>query len=227
MIFPFIAAAAVAAQDPAPCPDAQTEPAAICRALNAQQAGEPAEAAADFEQAAQLSKSDVAARAWAAAGNLWIAAGDSAKASADLDHALEGTALSGTQRGEALLDRGRAAADQGDLKTARANVTEAAQTISQDPFLWYFSAALAIREGDAATAKSSIDKALDLVPNDPSMLFEAGHVAEFSGDDVGARDYWTRAVAADPNSDAGKAAQRALDIIGPALTVKMDDTPPK
>ena len=73
-----------------------------------------------------------------------------------------------------------------------------------------------------ATAKSSIDKALALAPNDAAMLFEAGHVAEFAGDDAGARDYWTRAVAADPNGDAGKAARHALDIIGPALTVKMD-----
>ena len=55
--------------------------------------------------------------------------------------------------------------------------------IPDDPFYWYFSAALAIREGDADTAQSSIGKALKLAPSDPAILFEAGHVADFDGDD--------------------------------------------
>ena len=75
--------------------------------------------------------------------------------------------LEAEQRGEALLDRARAAEAQDDLKTARAKVNEAAATISDDPFYWYFSAALAIRENDALTAKSAIAKALTLAPSDP------------------------------------------------------------
>ena len=222
MILALIAAAAVASNSA--CPDVLTDKTLICRALEAQRSGAPADAAADFEQAAQLATSDAgaAARAWAAAGNMWLSAGEAGKAALDLDKALTGTVLAPLQRGEALLDRARAAADQGDLKTARAKITEAAKSISEDPFLWYFSASLAMREGDAATAKSSIDKALALAPGDAAMLFEAGHVAEFSGDDAGARDYWTRAAAADPNGETGKAARHALDIIGPALTVKTD-----
>ena len=94
---------------------------------------------------------------------------------------------SAEQRGEALLDRARAAEAQNDLQTARAKATEAAATISDDPFYWYFSAALAIRENDAATAQAAISKALTLAPADPTILFEAGHVAHFTGDDVGAR----------------------------------------
>ena len=222
----FLIATAVAAATPqlSPCPEVLTDKAFACRALEASKAGRNAEAAQDFEQAAGLTKPNdpATARAWAAAGNMWIAAGDPAKAGLDLDRALSGAGLPTLQRGEVLLDRARAAEDQGDLKTARAKVTEASQSISGDPFLWYFSAALAIREGDLPNAKTSIGKALELDPNDPAMLFEAGHIAELGDDDVGARDYWTRAAAGDPNGEVGKAARQALDAIGPALTVKTD-----
>ena len=99
---------------------------------------------------------------------------------------------------------------QGDLKTARAKVNEAAKTISEDPYLWYFSAALAIREEDVPAAKSSINRALAMVPDSAEVLFEAGHVAKAAGEDAQARDYWTRAVAADPKGPTGKAAREAL-----------------
>ena len=79
---------------------------------------------------------------------------------------------------------------------------EAEQTSRRDAFLWYFSAALAIREGDAALAKTAINRALALEPADPTVLFEAGHVAHFAGDLAGARDYWSRASAADPRARA-------------------------
>ena len=83
-------------------------------------------------------------------------------------------------------------------------------TIADDPFYWYFSAAVAIRELDKATAQAAIGRALSLAPADPIILFEAGHVAHFAGDDAKARDFWTRAAAADPTGPAGKArADRA------------------
>ena len=56
---------------------------------------------------------------WAAAGNMWIAANQPGKAALALDKALAGTGLQAEQRGEALLDRARAAEAQNDLKTAR------------------------------------------------------------------------------------------------------------
>lgn len=231
MIFALAAALAtipLGPQHPA-CPDRAVPQAYACKAVQADKAGDDAEAAADFEQAAQLSKADdpAGARAWAAAGNMWIAASQPDKAAVDLDRALSGNSLQGLQRGEALLDRARAAEAQGDLKLARAKVTEAQQTVSADPFLWYFSAALALRENDLATAKDSINRALTLAPNDPTMLFEAGHVEQLAGDDAGARDYWTRAAAADPHGDIGNAARQALIVIGPALTVKTDPQSPK
>jgi len=193
----------------------------ICDALAAQSAGRFAEAAAGFESAAlDLKPGDPAGdRMLAAAGNMWIAAGQPAKAAAALDKGLAGSGLLADQRGEALLDRARAAEAQGDLKTARAKVTAAAETISRDPFLWYFSAALAIREQDPAAARTAIGRALSLEPNDPTILFEAGHVYEFAGEDDKARDYWTRAAAADPKGKSGDAARRALAMMDVPLTV--------
>ncbi|HEX7930807.1 MAG TPA: hypothetical protein VF470_07885, partial [Sphingomicrobium sp.] len=135
--------------------------------------------------------------------------------------------LEAEQRGEALLDRARAAEAQDDLKTARARANEAAASISDDPFFWYFSAALAIRESDPLTAKSAIAKALILAPNDPAILFEAGHVSDFTGDDEAARTYWQRAQSADPSGPVGKAAAKAVEMLGVTPTLKTETSPAK
>lgn len=222
----FLAAAAAAAS---PCPDVITPDALVCRALEAQKKGDSESAAQAFEEAAKTSidKDPKKARMYAAAGNLWIAAGQPGKAAFDLDKALSLPGLEAEQRGEALLDRARAAEAQGDLKTARAKLNEAAATISGDPFYWYFSAGLAIRESDAATAKASIGKALSLAPSDPTVLFEAGHVADFTGDAASARRYWTQAAAGDPNGPVGKAAAKAIEMLGVTPTVKSEAQQPK
>ena len=233
----FLLAAALAAGAPAStggqpataCPGAATPEALVCQALQAEKNGNHASAAASFEQAAKASseKDSKTARMWAAAGNLWIAAKQPGKAAADLDKALALPGLEAEQRGEALLDRARAAEAQDDLKTARAKANEAAASISADPFYWYFSAALAIRENDPATAQKAIDKALSLAPSDPTLLFEAGHVADLAGDDEKARRYWTRAAAADPSGAAGQAAAKAIELLGVTPTVKLDGSPSK
>jgi tetratricopeptide (TPR) repeat protein len=222
-------AAALAAAQPAPCPDVVTPDAFICRAIHATADEKPDVAAQAFEQAAQAldPSNPQVARLYAAAGNSWISAGEPGKAALDLDRALSGSGLEAEQRGEVLLDRARAAEAQNDLPTARTKVTEASQTISGDPFLWFFSAALAIRENDPATAKSSIGRALVLAPADPTILFEAGHVAEFTGDTVGARDYWNRTIARDPNGEAGRQAREALKLLPVPLTVQGTPKEPK
>lgn len=220
MILAF--AAALAAATPAACPDVVTPDAFVCRAVEASAAGKHEAAATAFEQAAAgTAESDPArARMLAGAGNMWIAAGQPGKAALALDKALAGTGLQAEQRGEALLDRARAAEAQNDLKTARARLNEAAASISEDPFYWYFSAALAIREGDKATAQQAIGKALTLAPSDPTLLFEAGHVAHFAGDVEEARGYWTRASQADPKGTSGQAAQEALKLLPAPLTIR-------
>jgi tetratricopeptide (TPR) repeat protein len=231
-LIPLLVAATAAASAPAAqaaCPNVVTPAALVCRALEAQKAGNNEAAAQRFEEAAKASsdKDPKTARMYAAAGNLWIAANQPGKAALDLDRALALPGLEAEQRGEALLDRARAAEAQNDLATARAKANEAAATISDDPFYWYFSAALAIREGDGVTAKMAIGKALTLAPSDPVILFEAGHVADFTGDDAAARSYWMRAAASDPNGPAGKAAAKAAEMLGVTPTVKNKTSPPK
>ena len=226
----FLFAVALAAAAPAgACPDVVTPEALVCRALEAQKAGDTAMAAQSFEEAAKTSseKDPATARMYAAAGNLWIAANQPGKAALDLDRALALPGLEAEQHGEALLDRARAAEAQNDLKTARAKLNEAAASISSDPFYWYFSAALAIREGDRTTAQTAIGKALSLAPSDPTILFEAGHVAHFLGNDDQARGYWMRAAGSDPGGDVGKAAAKAAEMLGVTPTVKTDAQPPK
>ena len=231
-MIPVLFAVAVAAAAPASrpaCPDVLTPEAMVCRALEAQKSGDNQSAARGFEEAARASseKEPRTARMYAAAGNLWIAANQPGKAALDLDKALALPGLEAEQRGEALLDRARAAEAQDDLKTARARANEAASTISDDPFFWYFSAALAIRENDALTAKTAIARALTLAPNDPAILFEAGHVSDFTGDEDAARTYWARAQAGDPSGPVGKAAAKAVEMLGVTPTIKSSSGPPK
>ena len=220
----LLIAAALAGSSPAnigPCPTDTTGAAHLCRAVAAQAEGKFADSASGFEAAAGMAKpGDPAAdRMLAAAGNMWIAAGQPGKAALAIDRALAGTGLLADQRGLALLDRARAAESQNDLKTARAKLTEAAKSSADDPFLWYFSAALAIRENDVPAAKVAINRALVMSPNDPSVLFEAGHVYQAAGEDSKARDYWTRAATADPKGASGQAARRALGMLDVPLTV--------
>ena len=219
----LLLAAVLAAAPAGSCPDVVTPEAFVCRALEASNGGKPEAAATAFEQAA-LATADgdpAKARMLAAAGNMWIAANQPGKAALALDRALIGNALQAEQRGEALLDRARAAEAQNDLKTARAKLNEAATTISADPFYWYFSAALAIREGHAPTAQYAIGRALSLAPTDPTILFEAGHVAHFAGDTAKARAYWIQASQFDPNGPIGKAALEALKLLPAAVTPKV------
>ena len=217
MILAIAAAVAAAAAPAAACPVVATPEALVCRAMESQKAGNLQGAAQGFEEAARASSTDdpKTASLWAAAGNLWIAAGQSGKAAVDLDRALASPGLKGPHRGEVLLDRARAAEAQGDLKSARARLNEARQTIAEDPFYWYFSAALAIRENDVATAQSSIGEALKLAPSDPTVLFEAGHVAQFVGQDEKARAYWSQADRYDTNGPIGKAAREAMSLLTP------------
>ena len=211
----MILLAMLVAATAAPCPTTADAPASLCRALVASEANSFAAAATEFERAAAGSPvgDPRTQRMLAAAGNMWIAAAQPGKAALALDRALAGTGLLADQRGLALLDRARAAEAQGELKLARRFVIQAQASAAEDPFLWYFSAALAIREGDLATARSAINRALALAPASADVLFEAGHVADAEGKRNEARIYWQRALAADPAGASGQAARHALALI--------------
>ena len=198
------------------CPTDGGAAALLCQAVGASDAEKFATAAALFEQAAAASPAADArtARMLAAAGNMWIAAGQPGKAAAVLDRALADPKLGADQRGLALLDRARAAEAQNDLPGARRFADQAAASAGNDPFTWYFSAALSVREHNIPAAKTAIDKALALAPNTAEFLFEAGFIAHEVANDTAARSYWTKAVAADAGGEVAAAAQRALDALG-------------
>ena len=182
-------------------------------------------AAQAFEEAAKASpdKDPRTARMYAAAGNMWIAASQPGKAAFDLDRALALPGLEAEQRGEALLDRARAAEAQDDLKTARAK----AERSRRDHLRRSLLLVLLRRPGDPREAtrrprKCAIDKALTLAPSDPTILFEAGHVADFAGDDDKARSYWMRAAAATPTARSARPPPRRVEMLGVTPTVKSE-----
>lgn len=173
-----------------------------------------APAATAFEQAAREAEAARDARSahfWVQSGNSWLAEGDGVKARQAFDAALAGGTLTPELRGEVHLDRARAAVLLGDLAAARKEIDQGLALVPADPFGWYLSSALALREQSIARAKEDIGKGLALAPNDPDLLVQAGNVAGVSGDVEAARAFYERAVKAAPASSAGRAAQAALD----------------
>ena len=172
-----------------------------------------APAATAFEQAARDAETARDARGgdfWVQAGNSWLAAGDGAKARQAFDAALATTALTPELRGEVHLDRARAAVLLEDMAAARKDIDQGLALVAADPFAWYLSSALALREGKLDRAKADIARGLGLAPNDPDLLVQAGNVAGLAGEVEAARGFYEKAAAAAPNSRAGKAASAAL-----------------
>jgi tetratricopeptide (TPR) repeat protein len=172
-----------------------------------------APAATAFEQAAldaETAKDPARADYLAQAGNAWLAAGDAAKARKALDAALTAATLADELRGEVHLDRARTSVALGDAAGARADIDAGLKLVPADPFGWYLSSALAVREQNLARAKADIAKALELASADPDLLLQAGNVAGLGGELDAARDFYARAAKAAPASAAGKAAEAAL-----------------
>ncbi|WP_114227373.1 MULTISPECIES: hypothetical protein [Sphingomonas] len=220
MIIALFAAAALAHAAPVPNCAAGT-PGAACRAVAAGNAGRFAEAAGEFETAASRAVGADRDRALAAAGNMWLAAGNGGKAAVALDGALAGTGLTGLQRGEALIDRARVAFEQKDFALARAKLGEAQATAASDPFYWYFSAAVAIEEGKLDLARTANARALALLPGDPATLVQAGDLALLGNDRAQARErYRAAAAGSDAFAKEAQAKLAQLDAAPAAATGK-------
>ena len=172
-----------------------------------------APAATAFEQAAmeaETAKDSGRAHFWAQSGNSWVAAGDPAKARRAFDAALAVPTLTDELRGEVHLDRARAAVAAGDFASARGDIDQGLKLVPGDPFAWYLSSALALREERVARAKEDIAKAVSLAPDDADVLLHAGTIAGVTGEIVAAQSFYERAARIAPGSPAGKAAQAAL-----------------
>ena len=178
------------------------------------------DAAAAFEAAASdadAAKDPLAARYRAQAGNAWLAAGDPVKARAALTVALAGQ-LTDFERGEALLDRARAAVANGDQAAARTDLDAALIAVPKDPLAWLLSATLARRMNDLPRAADDIQQALRLSPDDASVQFEAGVIAAASRDFIGARTAWQKAAKIAPaGTPIGDKARDALTALAPVF----------
>jgi tetratricopeptide (TPR) repeat protein len=184
-----------------------------CLGLAYAKAGRWAAAATAFEQAASEAESrkDASlADLWVQAGNARLAAGDLPNARKAFDAALAIPTLKAELRGEVHLDRARTAVAAGDLASARKDIDEGLKLVPGDPFAWYLSSALALREERVGRAKEDIARAVSLAPDHADVLLQAGTVAGVQGEAVAAQSFYERAARVAPDSPAGKAAQAAL-----------------
>ncbi|WP_260482852.1 tetratricopeptide repeat protein [Sphingomicrobium flavum] len=187
---------------------------ALCQAVVAQEEGRHENSATFFEQAASLSGADSgqASRALVAAGNMWMLAGDAAKAASVIDKALALAVLDPTQRGLALMDRARVSAMALEPAAATSFARQAQVLIPDDPFPWYFTAGLALYAGKHEEAKVDIDRALALAADSADVLLRAAAIAEALGDDMAMRTYLEQA-AATPESESSARAARLLALL--------------
>jgi tetratricopeptide (TPR) repeat protein len=188
-----------------------------CLALAYAQTGNYPAAGAEFDEAARLAQDahDVrAARLWAQAGNVWLAANNGPKARVSLDAALAAGTLTGLDRGEATLDRARALVLAADLTDARRDIDAALKDADADPLAWLLSASLARRMGDLPRAKADIAQALARSADDASVQLEAGNIAAESRDEAGARQHWQEASRIGGDRPVGRSARTALAQFG-------------
>ena len=183
-------------------------------------------AASAFTEAARASEADLDPRRadfWVQAGNAWLAAGEGAKAREAFDKALATALLTPQLRGEVYLDRGRAGVLLNDIAGARSDINQGLKLVPEDPFGWYISSALALKEGLLARAQDDIAEAVRLAPEDPNLLVHAGNVAGISGEVEAAKGLYAKAIRLAPDSEAAKAARAALAA---NASPPADDQPP-
>lgn len=194
--------------------------AAHCKGYALGKAGRFADAAAAFESGAVQPGADAPtqARLWSQAGNAAMAAGDPARALADLNRALEKPLPASLSTGEIHLDRARARVATGDLKGARSDMDQTLVMAPQDPLAWLLSATLARRMDDLPMARAHIEKAAKLSRNDPDIALEQGVIYALTGDrDPAAKAAFQRAqeVAPKGSAVAGKASAYLAQLAQP------------
>ncbi|WP_421850996.1 tetratricopeptide repeat protein [Novosphingobium sp.] len=182
------------------------------------------------ESAAQVSATDIAARAalQAMAGNAALAGGKADDALAWFDKALADppskapTAEENASRGAVQIDRSRALVAQNRLPEASGALEEAHRLAPNDPEGWLLSATLARRGKDLDRAQRDIEVAASLAAHgDPlgaPIGLEAGVIAMLSGREDAARKSWDSVVALAPDSPEAATAKGYLDQLGPAPT---------
>lgn len=189
-------------------------PAKQCLGLGFVAAERWASAAAAFEQAArdaELRHDGRAANLWVQSGNASLANDEPVKARAAFDRALALPVLSDAMRGEALMDRARAAVAADEAAAARSDLDAALKLVPEDPMGWLLSATLARRQKDYARAEIDIREAARLAPDASAVAYEQGNIAYEQGIADVARGSWQRAIDLD-KSGTGAAASARMAI---------------
>jgi tetratricopeptide (TPR) repeat protein len=153
----------------------------------------------------------LAAEAFAQAGQAWSMAGDTKRA---LNDAAAGLKLA-PEDVDLLVDRAIAYATLGDFKSAITDLDKA-QTLApaRADVLVYRASAWRLLN-DLAKARADADAALALDPKNAEALLERGNIRRLADDSTGAREDWLQVVelaAGTPAGDAAKANLEKLDL---------------
>jgi tetratricopeptide (TPR) repeat protein len=189
-------------------------PAKQCLGLAYVSAERWASGATAFEQAArdaELQRDGRAANLWVQSGNASLANDEPVKAKAAFDRALALPVLSDAMRGEALMDRARAAVASDAPGAARADLDAALKLVPEDPMGWLLSATLARRQKDYARAEIDVREAARISPEASAIAYEQGNIAYEQGFFDVALGSWQRAIDLDKaGTGSGTSARMAI-----------------
>jgi tetratricopeptide (TPR) repeat protein/tRNA A-37 threonylcarbamoyl transferase component Bud32 len=121
---------------------------------------------------------------------------DPARAREEADRLIE----SGAGDARALIARGRARLQQGDLRGAIADHQRACELDPRSARAWYGLGACLTQAGDNEAAMAAFERSLELEPRQAHVLSDRAVVKQNTGDLQGAADDLTRALELDPGN---------------------------
>ncbi len=204
-------------------------PARHCEAVGLFNIGEYAESAARLELIAEdmrygrdmplkdgkrvVGTSLMLASIWTQAANAWLMADEITRAEAAIDQALS-LAPRGTKvERQALTDRARIAAADGDFDLAYTDLKRVTVTDPGDTSALLLLASAARQTERLAEAEQLLEKIAADREADPAYWLELGNLKDAEGDTAAARSAWLKVAQMAPDSGAALAAQRNLERI--------------
>lgn len=190
------------------------DPARHCAAVALIGMGKHREAAEQLESLAAgmaARQPQLAAGAFAQAGQAWTMAGETRQA---LDAAAAGLKLAPADV-DMLVDRAVAYATLGDFKAALADLDTAQGLAPSRADVLVYRASAWRFLNDLTKARTDAEAALELEPENAEALLERGNIRRLSSDPAGARQDWLQAVAlaaGTPAADSAKANLENMDV---------------
>ena len=191
------------------------DPARHCAAVALIGLGKYREAADKLESLAaglaDQKQPELAAEAFAQAGQAWKMAGDTKRA---LDDAAAGLKLE-PEDVDLLVDRAVAYATLGDFQSAIGDLDKANRLSPKRADVLAYRASAWRLLNDLGKARADADMAVTLDPKNVEALLERGNIRRLTDDAAGARADWLQVVelaAGTPAGDAAKANLEKLDV---------------